>query len=97
MTSGWQGAPNFRRYDRELGFETGDFVEENRGGGYRRTTRRTNIWVNNPFCGPCTAANQGINAFLSRREHAAQHTAVQAVRVSYGYLALEFDRRIVVS
>ena len=25
MTSGWKGAPNFRRYGRELGFKTGDF------------------------------------------------------------------------
>ena len=39
MTSGCRGAPYFRRYDRELSFETGDFVEEKLGGGgYRRMT-----------------------------------------------------------
>ena len=33
MTSGWQGAPYFRRHDREsAGFKTGDFVQEQLGG-----------------------------------------------------------------
>ena len=39
MTSGWQGTPYFRSYGREgAGFKTGDFVEEELGGLYRRTT-----------------------------------------------------------
>ena len=41
MTSGWQGAPNFRGYGRELELKTGDFAEENWGGGYHRTTPGT--------------------------------------------------------
>ena len=33
MTSGWQGAPCFRRYGREgAGFKTGDTVKEKSGG-----------------------------------------------------------------
>ena len=32
MTSGWQGAPHFRRYGRELVFVTGDFVKRKVGG-----------------------------------------------------------------
>ena len=32
MTSGWQGAPYFRRYGRELVFKTGDSVKEMLGG-----------------------------------------------------------------
>ena len=39
ITSGWQGAPYFRRYGRELGFKTGDFVKENVRGLHRRTAR----------------------------------------------------------
>ena len=39
MASGCQGTPFFRRYDRELVFETGDFVKEELAGGYPRTTR----------------------------------------------------------
>ena len=31
MASGWQEAPYFRRYDRELVLKTGDFVEEKLG------------------------------------------------------------------
>ena len=36
-TSGWQGAPYFRKYDQKL-VSTGDFSEE-KLGGYRRTTQ----------------------------------------------------------
>ena len=32
MTPGWQGAPYFRRYGRELVSTTGDFVEKKIGG-----------------------------------------------------------------
>ena len=36
--------PYFRRYGREgVGFETGDFVEEKLGRGYRRTTHREGV------------------------------------------------------
>ena len=39
MTSGWRGAPYFRRYGREPVLKTGDFVKEKlEGGVYRRTT-----------------------------------------------------------
>ena len=39
MTSGWQGAPSFRREIRPgTGFRTGDFVEEKFGEVYRTTT-----------------------------------------------------------
>ena len=32
MTSGWKGAPCWRRIDRELVFKTDDFVKEKLGG-----------------------------------------------------------------
>ena len=38
MTSGWQGAPHFRRYGRELASKPAISINE-RWGGYRRTTR----------------------------------------------------------
>ena len=38
MTSGRLGAPYFRRIRPGAGFKTGDFAEEQLGGGYHRTT-----------------------------------------------------------
>ena len=38
MTSGWQEAPHFRRYGRELVSKTAISLKKSWGGGYRRTT-----------------------------------------------------------
>ena len=48
MTSGWRGAPNFRRYGRELVSKSAISLKRD-WGDYRRTTHD---WVLNPETGP---------------------------------------------